>query len=148
MSRLETILYFHKWFNDNYVEGWELDKDLLGDGKTYSPESCCFIPKQLNLSLPKVNTTSNTITGVVLRKYGKYTCQVRLETGKIKHLGTFLCQETAFSVYKREKERIITALANTYKSRLDSKVYQKLVEIDLDKFVHKLLPGEDKNGSN
>lgn len=29
--------------------GNELDKDLFGDGKLYSPETCCFISKNMNL---------------------------------------------------------------------------------------------------
>lgn len=39
---------FAKWFDDNYVDGYHLDKDLLGDGTLYSPENCCYIPQKLN----------------------------------------------------------------------------------------------------
>ena len=35
--------------------GWELDKDILEKGnKTYSPETCCFVPRVIN-SLYKTN---------------------------------------------------------------------------------------------
>ena len=27
---------FKSWFDANYVEGWEIDKDILGSGKLYS----------------------------------------------------------------------------------------------------------------
>lgn len=37
------------WSLDNYVAGWELDKDLLVKGnKEYGPNTCCFVPKYLN----------------------------------------------------------------------------------------------------
>jgi hypothetical protein len=45
---------FEKWYHDNYPESddieMQLDKDLLsGDRKIYSPETCCFLPEELNL---------------------------------------------------------------------------------------------------
>lgn len=40
---------FAKWFEDNYIEGYELDKDLKVEGnKIYSPEACMFVSKQHN----------------------------------------------------------------------------------------------------
>ncbi len=40
---------FLKWFEDNYVEGYDLDKDCLDlRRKYYSPETCIFIPRKLN----------------------------------------------------------------------------------------------------
>jgi hypothetical protein len=40
---------FKKWFDVNYKEGLELDKDILVQGnKIYSPDTCCFVPKYLN----------------------------------------------------------------------------------------------------
>ncbi len=40
---------FYDWFSDNYIEGWALDKDLKNSGnKEYSPETCMYIPRQIN----------------------------------------------------------------------------------------------------
>lgn len=40
---------FKKWFDENYVEGFVLDKDILVKGnKVYSPETCRFVPQYLN----------------------------------------------------------------------------------------------------
>ena len=43
---------FCKWFLDNYIEGYELDKDLKIPGnKIYSAETCLMIPSTLNKAL-------------------------------------------------------------------------------------------------
>ena len=40
---------FREWFNENYVEGYQLDKDLLFPGnKVYGPDTCLFIPQNIN----------------------------------------------------------------------------------------------------
>ncbi len=37
---------FRKWYAANNKANWELDKDLLIPGnKTYSPETCIFVPR-------------------------------------------------------------------------------------------------------
>ena len=45
-------LYFSKfkvWFDDNYVPGFDLDKDILIQGnKEYGPNVCRFVPHYLN----------------------------------------------------------------------------------------------------
>ena len=34
--------------------GWELDKDILVKGnKIYSPDTCCFVPKEVNTVFTK-----------------------------------------------------------------------------------------------
>jgi hypothetical protein len=49
-ERWHNFQVFAKWFEENYIEGYELDKDILLKGnKIYSPETCCFVPKEINL---------------------------------------------------------------------------------------------------
>ena len=37
---------FKKWFDENYIEGFDIDKDILIKGnKVYSPEACSFVPR-------------------------------------------------------------------------------------------------------
>ena len=40
---------FAKWYNDNYLAGYQIDKDLLSKGtKQYSPYTCVFLPQNIN----------------------------------------------------------------------------------------------------
>ncbi len=66
---------FLKWHQANYVEGWHLDKDLLGNGKLYSPETCCFIPAYINKFLTKRGSG-------VSRKDGIFIAQISTGLGK------------------------------------------------------------------
>ena len=39
---------FSKWYQEHYISGWELDKDILGNGTRYSKEVCCYVPDYIN----------------------------------------------------------------------------------------------------
>lgn len=84
---------FKKWFFENYIEGWELDKDIICIGnKVYSPSTCCFVPRELNsiLRLSRVNDTC----GIYKRMNGKYSAAIRINGENI-YLGTFKSFEDA-----------------------------------------------------
>tara|TARA_B110000881_G_scaffold169774_1_gene153324 strand:- start:1166 stop:1795 length:630 start_codon:yes stop_codon:yes gene_type:complete len=42
---------FAEWFYNNHIDGFELDKDKLGNGKLYSPDTCCFISRAENVEI-------------------------------------------------------------------------------------------------
>lgn len=43
---------FRAWYDINYIEGMQLDKDkLVPTNKIYSPATCCFIPAQENVEI-------------------------------------------------------------------------------------------------
>lgn len=51
-----TLSNFKKWYEENYVDGWQLDKDLLYPrNKIYSKETCLFIPHKINSLLTFTN---------------------------------------------------------------------------------------------
>lgn len=45
---------FKQWFEENNVEGYAIDKDILfRDNKVYSPQTCCFVPQEINSLLTR-----------------------------------------------------------------------------------------------
>lgn len=68
---------FLEWYNDNYVEGYVLDKDICNttDVKLYCPENCNFIPQEINkiFRASKVHFIDKTPN-----KRGKYNARLSL----------------------------------------------------------------------
>lgn len=48
---------FIKWYAENNIIGWAIDKDILSeDNLVYSPSTCVFIPRGLNSIIAKVGS--------------------------------------------------------------------------------------------
>lgn len=104
---------FKKWHDNNYIEGYQLDKDILFKGnKIYSPETCCFVPHEINTLFIKNDRDRGTLPiGVYFDKNAKkYRAQISTNQ-KIKHLGIFSLQEDAFNAYKVAKEKYVSRIA-------------------------------------
>lgn len=105
---------FAKWFYSNYKEGYELDKDLLKiNNREYSPETCAFLPRSLNLFL--VHTRGKDSVGVFFNErsgsYSAYCCDGK---GKSINLGTVRDEKAAHLLYKEYKESLAKRLADEY----------------------------------
>ena len=134
---------FAKWYKENYyeIEGerMHLDKDILVKGnKIYSTETCIFVPHRINVLFTKrQNDRGESVIGTSPTKNGKYQVHCNLinpETGKSKceYLGICETQEKAFEVYKEFKERYIKKVANYYKDKIPSKLYDSLYNYEVD----------------
>lgn len=124
---------FSKWFNANYIDSFELDKDILIRGnRVYCPEACCFVPREINCLLTRrQNRRGNYPIGVSLHKEGKFVSQISLGKGKGKNLGLFLTPELAFLKYKETKECFIKAMAEKYKGVISKDVYKTLINYEI-----------------
>ena len=99
---------FAEWFDENYIDGYELDKDLLGNGdKIYSPNTCCFIPARVNSFISnKLSTNTSGHIGAVLHKRDNiWESQIRVyneeeNKSERKYLGRFSTAEEASEAYK------------------------------------------------
>lgn len=103
----KSFMSFHKWASENFKQGLELDKDILVKGnKIYSPETCAFVPKQLNYilnsfksgisgTLPMGVSETNNITN-------KYRACVSSK-GKRRNLGVFPTSQEAHKAWQWAK---------------------------------------------
>lgn len=126
---------FAEWFNENYVSGWELDKDILiKNNVLYSSSTCCFVPVRLNNILSNARKSRGDFPlGVSFHKHsGKFRAQ--MNTGvNYTHLGYFQTVGEAFSCYKQHKEGLIKAVATEFKEELPDSVYNSLMSWVVEK---------------
>lgn len=101
---------FAKWFDENYQEGYHLDKDIILKGnKEYGPDTCCFVPQEIN-GLLVVSQTNDLPVGVKYsRNKKKYTTHLNK-----KSLGTYDTINEAKRVYNEEKACYIMQKAEDY----------------------------------
>lgn len=108
---------FEKWYNDNYIEGFELDKDILfPDAKLYSPSSCIFVPKRINSALTLSNRGRGDLPVGVSYFKGRTKCfcaGIKID-GVKKNLGYYFTKEEAFFVYKQNKEAEVRKIADVF----------------------------------
>lgn len=104
---------FASWFDENYVEGYHLDKDIVCRGsKLYSPETCRFVPQRINKLLLRGRTKDNDYAlGVSRNKNRKFSSLIHKGSEGYVKLGTFDSMHQAFVTYKDAKERYIKQVA-------------------------------------
>ena len=137
-DNFKSYEYFYEWCHKQVgfdVNGFELDKDLLIKGnKVYSEDSCVFIPADANLVLTKRTASrGNHLIGVCWHKRDKaFVAQVNKNKGKQEHLGSFKTEIEAFNAYKQAKESFIKEQANEWKSQIDPRAYEALMNYTVE----------------
>ena len=127
---------FAEWFNLNYnpefMSDWELDKDILFKGnKIYSPETCCFVPKEINMLL-SFNKSKERELPLGVSKHGNlYRVYCRVNN-KNKYVGSFDTPEEAFQAYKTAKEAYIKEVADKWRDEIDPRVYQAMYKYEVE----------------
>ena len=136
-SSFRYFPFFKDWCHNQVgfgEKGFALDKDILVKGnKVYSPETCCFVPQEINNLLTNKKMGSKSIrSGVSFNKErGKYI--VRFSKGsKTKNIGYFVTELEAFLAYKEAKEQQIKVVANRWKDQIDPRVYDALMNWEVD----------------
>lgn len=130
---------FEKWFDKNYYEIpntiIDLDKDIFKkENKVYSPETCCFVPQDINKYFTERSNSSGLPSGVYKNKsgtYGTITCSSWDGKASVR-LGTYNTAEEARHAFLRYKYKCIKEKANFYKDYLPEYIYNKLMEFGDD----------------
>ena len=133
---------FAKWYEENYYEikGEKmcLDKDILvKHNKIYSPETCIFVPNNINMLFVKCDRSRGESVIGTTPVNGKYKVRCSMfnpETGKStnKYLGLYETQEKAFQVYKYYKEKNIKQIADYYKEQIPINLYNTLYRYEVE----------------
>lgn len=136
--RFSQFLY---WFDNNYVEGYVLDKDILtnGYGKYYSPQTCLFVPQRINSLFIKQDRGKFEQGVHFIKRLNKYCAQISKIGVKSKHIGLYKTEKEAFEAYKKVKYEYIREIADEYYSNelIDTRTYNAM-------YNFKIL---DKNGN-
>ncbi len=130
---------FAEWaYNVDYFErGWQLDKDLLSNENIYSPDTCVFLPVEINnilntktrkrgelpMGLSWQTPKKRVINVQFVCKYPQFTVREYLEPSQI---------EEGFQIYKKAREAYVQFLAEKYKDRLDPRAYKALKEYEVN----------------
>lgn len=126
---------FADWYYSNYephMNDWDLDKDILQKGnKIYSPETCCFVPKEINLLFVKRKKDRGCLP-IGVRKIGNSYIARLNKFKKSFYLGSFNTLEEAFQVYKTAKEQHIKEVAEKWRNQILEKVYKALINYKVE----------------
>ena len=132
-----SLSNFKKWFDNNYVEGYQLDKDILANGtsKVYSPDTCCFIPAQLNAMLTKRDRDRGDLPLGVTKHGNKFRAHVGILGLKHQFVigSSFDTPMEAFQAYKKHKEYEIKRRAKECfdNGEINKRVYDALMKYEV-----------------
>ena len=127
---------FEKWYNENYREGYVLDKDILIQGnRTYSPQTCCFVPPYINGLLVANDKKRGKLKNGVYLHQGKYCVQCGINRRQ-KYIGRFNSEDEAHEAYKKVKYDEIkrVAIEALEKGEIDRKVYEALLKYEIKEY--------------
>ena len=113
-----------------------LDKDILIKGnKVYSPDTCVFVPQNINkLFIKRDSSRGEFPIGVHYYKRNKkfgVVCSFGNSSSSA-YLGLYDTPEEAFQVYKTFKENQIKQIANEYIDIIPTKLYQAMIEYEVE----------------
>ena len=106
----------------------------MKDNKGYSEDSCVFIPQEINKVL--INCTAsrgNHLIGVYWHKKGKaFVAMVSRNKGRSEYLGYFKTELEAYNAYKAAKEAFVKEQANEWKSQIDIRACDALMNYKVE----------------
>ena len=136
-DEFKSYSYFYEWCQDQIgfsrVDKVNLDKDLIGCGKIYSPDNCLFLPPMVNgvLATTKAKRGNLPIGVSIYKPNGKYRAQIK-RYNKVYNLGYFDNPFDAFYKYKEAREAHLKDVAQKYKDQIDPRAYEALMNYKVE----------------
>lgn len=122
---------FRSWWMKNHVDGWQLDKDILSDSKTYSPDTCIFVPQWINVFASSMRKTArNSLIGAGYSKRdGVFAARcMNPLTGVNEYLGTFTNEHGAHESWRSRKMSIANELKSDF-DKIDERIYPSIIKM-------------------
>lgn len=133
---------FYEWLHeqsnfDNWNDDkWTIDKDILIKGnKTYSPETCCLVPNNVNALFISKNNYRGDLPIGVKRSYKSFIARCSNPiTGSREYLGSYSTPYHAFQSYKKYKEELIKQIAKIEygKGNITEKCYKAMMDYKVE----------------
>lgn len=130
-SDWQKFTNFREWWIAHQIDGFQIDKDLIGDGTEYAPSSCIFVPQWLNSFTTDSGATRGEwpIGASFHDKMGKFRARCRnVITGKEEHLGLFETPEEAHIAWRTRRLEIALDLKSKM-DELDLRIYPGAIKI-------------------
>ena len=134
ISYKELLIILQNDFKNISIDKDERDdflKDILIKwNKVYSPDTCCFVPVEINSLFTRTNS-----------KRGKYPIGVCMNKSNGRFLATLKSKkfsksyntpEEAFQAYKEVKENYIKEVADEWKDKINPKVYEAMYNYQVE----------------
>ncbi len=140
----EWLLFsnFKNWYEDpvnGYQEGYHLDKDiLLPHNRVYSPETCCFVPNEINGIFKRSHKfVCLDYPYGVSKNHKGFRAQIRWE-GRIVFNKTYPTIREAESAYREAKITHIRNIAERYykDGRITERVYNAMLSYPIDEIMN------------
>ncbi len=124
---------FAQWYEDNWKShmiGWHIDKDILIKGnKIYSPNTCRFVPQEINYAFIKCEKSRGMLPiGVSYNKREKKFISVMSISGR----WYFDNINETFKTYKEAKEYSIKNLATDWRYIICHEIYEAMMNYQVE----------------
>lgn len=124
INGFESFQVFAEWCQDQFGymskedngKYWQLGKDIIKPfNKTYSQETCCFVPQRINsLLVFKSASRGKLPLGVYLdQRRGHYIARCRGSESVVAWLGSFDNPDDAHKAWQLEKCSVLNGVADT-----------------------------------
>ncbi len=136
-SVCDEWLYFSNfkiWFDTNYnpttMKSWHLDKDILVDGnKVYSPETCCFVPNEINILFQVQQKGNKDMYRGVTKIDNGYCVRMQINGDRV-YLGYYMDLDKANKIYTDARKKYLKEKAIKYKGLISDVVFNALSNWD------------------